>query len=314
MKTVKLGYISNDGATQIRALMWQPDNVKVAPRGIIQIVHGMAEHIERYAEFAEYLVGLGYVVCAEDHVGHGKSVASAEQLGHIPLDGGADVLVEDVHALRQLVASRFSSVTPYIMFGHSMGSFITRVYLTRHGQGLCAAVLCGTGQQAPALSWFGNKVSRLIASVKGETYRSGFVDGLGAGGFGKKIADARTPLDWLSTDPEVVDAYIADPECGQMFSVGGYAALTSLTAEAVKPASAALIPHDLPLLFIAGAQDPVGECGKGVRAAVEEYRRAGIESVDCTLYEGMRHEILNEPGRKRVYEETAEWIGAKVSA
>ncbi len=314
MKTVRLGYISNDGATQIRALMWQPDSVKVAPRGIIQIVHGMAEHIERYAEFAEYLVGLGYVVCAEDHVGHGKSVGSAEDLGHIPLDGGADILVEDVHALRQLVASRFSSVTPYVMFGHSMGSFIVRVYITRHGQGLSAAVLCGTGQQAPMLSWLGNKVARLIASSKGESYRSTFVDNLGAGGFGKKIADARTPLDWLSTDPAVVDAYIADPECGQMFSVGAYAALTSLTSEAVKPASASLVPRDLPLLFIAGSQDPVGECGKGVQAAVQQYRQAGVRTVDCVLYEGMRHEILNEPDRVRVFEETARWIGSQTGS
>ena len=306
MKTVKLGYMSNDGSTQIRALMWQPDNVKVVPRGIVQIVHGMAEHIERYAEFAAYLVDLGYVVCAEDHVGHGKSVSSPDQLGHIPLDGGADILIEDVHSLRQLVASRFSSVTPYIMFGHSMGSFITRVYISRYGSGLAAAVICGTGQQASALSWLGNRVSRIIASLKGETYRSAFVDGLGAGGFGKKIADARTPLDWLSTDPAVVDAYIADPECGQMFTVGAYAALTSLTAAAA--------PHDLTLLFIAGSDDPVGECGKAVMAAAEQYRKAGMDSVDCVLYEGMRHEILNEPGRARVFEETARWMDSKTAA
>ena len=308
MKTTSIGYASSDGASRIRALLWQPDAHSVAPRGIVQIVHGMAEHIERYAPFAEFLVGEGFVVCANDHVGHGKSVASAEDLGHIPAKGGADVLVADARELRRTVAARYSSAVPYVMFGHSMGSFITRRYITMHGEGLAAAVLCGTGQQPLALSVAGNALARLFAAVRGERTRSSLLDSMGAGAFGKQIEGARTGLDWISTDPAVVDEYIADPACGQMFTVGGYATLTSLTAEVVRAKSAAAVARDLPLLFIAGADDPVGERGAGVRRAVEEYRAAGVETVDEILYGGMRHEILNEPDRERVYADVSAWL------
>lgn len=172
MKTTRLGFMSHDGSTSVRALLWQPDKVTVAPRGIVQIVHGMAEHIERYAEFAQFLVGEGFVVCANDHVGHGESAAAQEDLGHIALDAGAQALVEDVHELRRMVQARFSSATPYVIFGHSMGSFVVRTYLTQHGEGLAAAILCGTGQQPLLLSKAGNVLAHILASLKGERYRS----------------------------------------------------------------------------------------------------------------------------------------------
>lgn len=311
MKTQRLGFASHDGVSRIHALLWQPDRPTAVPRGIVQIVHGMAEHIDRYEPFARHLVSQGFVVCANDHVGHGKSVRDEADLGHLPLDGGNEVLIEDVHELRSLAASRFASTVPYVMFGHSMGSFITRSYLTRHADGLAAAVLCGTGQQSRLLSRAGNVLSRTIAASKGERHRSTFVDSLGAGAFSKAIADARTEVDWISTDPAVVDEYIADPACGQMFTVGGYATLTSLTLEATDASRAGLVPRDLPLLFVAGAQDPVGDCGKGVERAVAQYRAAGVESVDLKLYEGMRHEILNEPGKERVYADVEQWLKSK---
>lgn len=311
MKTQRLGFASHDGASRIHALLWQPDKRTAVPRGIVQIVHGMAEHIDRYEPFARYLVSQGFVVCANDHVGHGKSVQDEVDLGHLPLNGGNEVLIEDVHELRGLAASRFASTVPYVMFGHSMGSFVTRSYLTRHGEGLAAAVLCGTGHQPRLLSRAGNMLSRAIAASKGERYRSTFVDSLGAGAFSKAIADARTDLDWISTDPAVVDEYIADPACGQMFTVGGYATLTSLTLEATDASRAGLVPHELPLLFIAGAEDPVGDCGVGAKRAVAQYRAAGVESVDLRLYEGMRHEILNEPDKERVYADVEQWLKSK---
>lgn len=311
MKTQRLGYASHDGASRIHALLWQPDKQTAVPRGIVQIVHGMAEHIDRYEPFARYLVSQGFVVCANDHVGHGKSVKEEADLGHIPLEGGAEILIEDVHELRRLAASRFASTVPYVLFGHSMGSFVTRSYLTRHAEGLAAAVLCATGQQPRFLSRAGHAVSRLIASGKGERYRSAFVDSLGAGSFSKAIDGARTEFDWISTDPAVVDEYIADPACGQMFSVGAYASLTSLTLEATDAARAGRVPSALPLLFVAGAQDPVGDCGRGVERAAAQYRSAGVASVDVKLYEGMRHEILNEPDKERVYADVESWLKGK---
>ena len=282
MKTQRLGYASHDGVSRIHALLWQPDKRTAVPRGIVQIVHGMAEHIDRYEPFARYLVSQGFVVCANDHVGHGKSVKDESDLGHIPLDAGADALIEDVHELRRLTASRYAGTVPYVLFGHSMGSFIARAYMTRHGEGVAAAILCGTGQQPRLLSSAGRALSRLIAASKGERYRSPLVDSLGAGSFSKAIDGARTDVDWISTDEAVVDEYIADPACGQMFTVGGYAALTSLALEATDASRAAC-----------------------------EYRDAGVESVDVKLYEGMRHEILNESDKERVYEDVASWLESK---
>lgn len=309
VKTGRIGYRSSDGKTQIRALTWEPEkNPGIAPAGIVQIVHGMSEHVERYDEFARYLVSRGYIVCANDHIGHGESVADPSEWGCLPSVGGKEVLINDVHELCKTVASRYARQTPYIMFGHSMGSFIVRAYLARFAEGLAAAVICGTGQQPLLLSKFGNLVARRIAASKGDAYKSTFLDGLGAGSFAKKIDNPRTEFDWISTDDAVVDAYIADESCGVMFSAGGYATLTDLTGEVVTAAAAGAVPADLALLFVAGALDPVGDMGKGVERAVEQYRRAGVETVDLKLYEGMRHEILNEPGRAEVYADVADWI------
>lgn len=315
MNTQTITYASKDGKSTIRALLWTPEALDGAPRAIVQLVHGMSEHIERYAGFAEVLCENGFVVCANDHIGHGKSAASDAELGHMPLEVGEDVLVEDVHALRNTVqesmAQKYPDTTiPYVIFGHSMGSFVARVYLTRHAEGVVAAIICGTGQQPKAMAKAGGIVTRLIAKFKGETYRSAFADSLGAGGYGKQIKDARTNLDWLATDPEVVDEYIADPQCGQMFSVGAYAVVADLVSDAINPTLAKQIPVDLPMFFIAGAGDPVGEFGEGVKRAVQEYKDAGIKDVEVKIYDGARHEILNESIKGTVHSDILAFLSA----
>lgn len=318
MQTVKLAYPSRDGKSTVRALLWEPDTVAQggeAPRGLVQLVHGMSEHIERYAGFAEYLCEQGFAVCANDHIGHGKTAASVKDLGHMPLAGGEDILIADVHTLRQIALEQLShkadmrpSNIPYLIFGHSMGSFITRVYLTRHALGIKAAILCGTGHQARALSMAGKTLTATLAKTRGEYYISKLVDGLGAGAYAKAIEGARTNVDWISTDPHVVDAYIADPLCGQPFTVGAYHTLSTLVSDATDLRLARAIPHSLPLLFVAGEDDPVGECGAGVTRAAEMYRKAGIERVDEHLYPGARHEILNEFIKDEVHADILSWL------
>jgi alpha-beta hydrolase superfamily lysophospholipase len=304
MKETTLGYLSHDGTSQIRALLWEDTT---SPLAVIQIIHGAAEHIERYRDFAAFLVNEGYVVCGADHIGHGKSVSEAKQLGHMPLKGGRDILVEDAHSLRKQVQEKYPNA-PYLMLGHSMGSFILREYLTQYGEGLAAAIISGTGQQNPTLSAVGSFVAKATATLRGAENRSNLLHNLGLGAYGKQVPNARTELDWLSTDPATVDAYIADDESGMRFSAGAYATLTDLTGRMVTPTAAAKIPKTLPLLFIAGAEDPVGENGEGVRRAVAQYQQAGVEQITLKLYEGMRHEVLNEVDRKVVYKDIADWI------
>ena len=315
MQTTTLTYPSHDGTSTIRALVWEPDDAArpdLAPRAVVQLVHGMSEHVERYAPFAEFLVAHGFVVCANDHVGHSKTACSADELGHMPLEAGEDVLVEDIHALREKVRERYPG-TRHVMFGHSMGSFVTRVYLTRHAEGLSAAILCGTGQQPRTQTVAGRVLTRLLAALHGERHRSRLIDSMGAGAYGRAIKDARTSVDWIATDPDVVDEYIADPLCGQTFTAGAYATLTSLTAEVATLDSALAIPSELPILLIAGTLDPVGNKGRGVKSTAALFEKAGIKDVEVKLYQGMRHEILNEPGKQQVYDDVLAWIDCHIS-
>ncbi|WP_165172077.1 alpha/beta fold hydrolase [Adlercreutzia sp. ZJ242] len=305
-----LGFSSADGKSQIKGLLWRPAGAAPSVRGIVQIVHGMSEHAGRYDAFARELAAHGYVACAHDHIGHGKSVTDPEDWGHMPARGGAEVLVEDVDALRRLVSARFARSVPYFVFGHSMGSFVTRVYLTRHAEGLAGAILCGTGNKPRAVSKAGNVIARTIARVSGERAASPFLRSVADGAYSRAVENARTPFDWLSANEANVDAFIADELCGRPFTAGGYAALTALTYDAARLDLAAKIPPDLPILFIAGSHDPVGDNGEGVRASAEIMRAAGVESVEVVLYQGMRHEILNEDGRERVYADVLTWLEA----
>ncbi len=301
-------FTSADGATPIHCRFWLPPNGRsTAPRALVQIAHGMEEYIGRYDDFARFLASEGFAVCGNDHIGHGQSVTAPERLSILPV-GGAEIMLADMHALRTQFTVQFPAGIPYVFFGHSMGSFALRCYLARHGSGLAGAVVCGTGQVPGIATSFGGFLARFIASRKGIEAHSPFINSLADGAYAKKIDGARTPLDWLNTDPAKVDEYVADPLCGVQFSVGGYATLMDLTREACRIQSAAAVPDGLPMLFIAGALDPVGDCGKGVKAAYENYARGSKARVQLKLYEGMRHEILNEPEHGRVYRDVLAWI------
>lgn len=298
-------YPSFDGTSTIHAMTWIPSGNVV---GVLQMIHGMSEHIERYDAFARFMAEHGFVVCGHDHIGHGKSVSSKDDLGHMPIDRGADALVEDVDTLRLIMQEAYGESLPYFIFGHSMGSFVLRVYLTRHASGLSGAILCGTGQQPRIASLAGNALARVGTLVSGERKQSKLIHSLADGAFSRAIKDARTEFDWISADPDNVDDYIADELNGFPFTLGGYVALTSLTRTAADLRAAKRIPSDLPLLFIAGSEDPVGDCGRGVHAAADMVRTAGVHDVEVILYDGMRHEILNEREKSSVFEDVLVWM------
>ncbi len=307
IERTSIEFPSHDGTSTIRGSVWQPAGR--IPAGVVQLIHGMAEHIERYDTFARFLAGQGYAVCGHDHIGHGHSVTDRSQLGHMPVNDGADILVEDVDTLRGAMAAAFPNV-PYFIFGHSMGSFVLRVYLTRHGQGLAGAILCGTGHHPAPVAAAGNALAKALATIQGETTRNDLVHNAVDGGFARAIENPRTPFDWISANEDNVDAYAADDLNGFTFTLGGYASLTRLVALAASLELAKCIPYDLPLLFIAGAEDPVGANGKAVHAVADLMRRAGVKDVQMILYEGMRHEILNEKEAQRVFDDVLNWLTA----
>ncbi|MBR3318798.1 MAG: alpha/beta fold hydrolase [Atopobiaceae bacterium] len=312
IKTETVFFPSTDGTTQVRGVIWWPNNTR-EQRGVVQLVHGMAEHIMRYADFARFLADKGFVVCGHDHVGHGESVKSPELLGCLPLKGGRDVLVGDVGLMRKLIRERVNATLPHFLFGHSMGSFVVRAYIAESGQGLAGAIICGTGHVPPALSASGNLLAQAISRIRDERYVSKLLGDLSIGAYSKAIENARTPLDWLSYSKENVDAYIADKKCGFAFSAGANAALMALTREVCTPKCCARVPHKLPLFYISGDGDPVGNMGEGVRTAATMAKEAGSTDVTCTIFEHMRHEILNEVDHQRVYDAVLQWLESHLS-
>lgn len=309
----ELRFPSADGRSTIRALVWWPALAAgTRARGVVQVIHGMAEHVERYDALARLFASRGFVVCGDDHAGHGAS-CDPDGYGCLPARGGAEALVADEHTLRRLVTERMGSDAPYLLLGHSLGSYIARVYLAEHGEGLVGVVLSGTGTLPVAVSWAGHALARLICAVRGEKYRSKLLDGMGVGGYARAVPGP-TGCEWLSHNEKNVATYVADPRCGFMFSAGGYAAVTKLTARACSLAWARRAPHDVPLLFVSGAEDPVGDNGRGVRAAAELARQAGQRHVDMRIYEGMRHEIFNEDDGGRVMADVLSWVEERLGA
>ena len=302
---------SNDRVSRLHGYIWWPED-GVVPRAAVQLVHGMAEHIGRYDEFARYLNGKGFVVFGHDHIGHGQSVSSREDWGNLPVDGGAEILIEDVHRVRTDAMARISGaygeLPPLFLFGHSMGSFVVRAYLARHAFGLSGAIVCGTGFMPPRTSAAGNAMARLIARVRGGEYHSKLLHNMGVGGYAQDIEHPETELDWLSYNRENVERYMADDQCGFMFTAGGYATVTDLMRQVCSRECVEAYPKDLPILYIAGTDDPVGECGAGVSKAADLAHAAGVADVRCRLYAGMRHEILNERGRQVVFDDVVSWM------
>ncbi|MBP5313984.1 MAG: lysophospholipase [Eggerthellaceae bacterium] len=313
-----IGFASSNGYTQIKGKIWSlpaylaNDGALPKPAGIVQLVHGMCEYIDRYDDFARFLATNGFVVCGHDQIGHGDSVASPAEFGDINAPEGKDNMLADVDTLRKLVSERFDKDTPYILFGHSMGSFVARCYIGKYGEGLSGAIICGTGNVPAAASSFGKMIANHLVKSKGQGYKSSFLEGLSTGAYGKAIKDARTDKDWLSYNEKNVDKYIADERCGFSFTAGGYVALMSLTGECVSSECVQGQPKDMPVFVISGAEDPVGSNGKGPLAAAKAMKDAGVADVEVKIYEHMRHEILNETDHRVVYDDILAWIKSHV--
>ena len=305
MQRREFTYPSADGKTQIHAVEWKPDGDVCA---ILQISHGMQEYIGRYDGFAQFLTGHGFLVTGNDHLGHGASVISEEEHGYFGEPDGNRYVIADIHTLRAKTQAAYPDV-PYLMLGHSMGSFLLRQYLTMYAGGLAGAVIMGTGAQPQAALTIGKLCCRLIGIFRGRHYRSSFVNNLAIGGYNKKFQPARTPNDWLTKDTAVVDAYCADPWCTFMFTVNAYYHMFRGIEAAQKGADR--IPKTLPLLVASGADDPVGGFGTGVREVYEGYQKSGMQDVSLRLYETDRHEILNETDRQTVYADILAWLKAK---
>lgn len=294
---------SKDGITTIHGVEWIPEGQVTS---VLQIVHGMVEHIDRYDDFAGFMASKGIYVVGHSHLGHGKSVVSKEKWGYFADPEGNECLIGDIHELRSLTEKKYPGL-PYFMLGHSMGSFLLRQYLGRYAAGLAGAMILGTGDQPDMVVKAGKAACKLVAAVKGWEYRSSFVNSFVVGAFEKKLGGG-----WICTDEHVVRAYEADPMCSFVFTLNAFYHMFDGMAMMNAQEKAGKIPEELPILFAAGSEDLVGNCGKGVKAVYERYCKMGIKDVRLKLYEGDRHEILNETDKEKVYEDLYQWIRQKI--
>ncbi len=301
-------FLSSNGKTNIHVRQCTPDG---AIRGIVQIAHGIAEHVERYDAFAQFLAGKGFLVVANDHLGHGQSISSQEDLGFFGETGGWDLAVSDMHKLFEITHEKHSGL-PYFLFGHSMGSFLARTYIIRYPDDLAGAVICGTGQQSGLIVAGGKMMGGMECRKHGPRYKSEKLNAMAFGSYNKGYAEKRTDYDWLSRDPAVVDRYIADPLCGFIPSAGLFTDMMCGLQFIGKAANLTAMKKTLPVLLIAGGKDPVGENGKGVRRVYEMFRKAGMQDVTMKLYPDCRHEILNELNKDEVMSDVDTWLESKL--
>ena len=256
-------------------------------KAVLQLSHGMVEFIDRYKPLAEYLAGRGILVTGHDHLGHGGSIRTKADYGYFAEPDGNRAVLADLHAMTVRTKELYPGV-PYFLLGHSMGSFYARQYLCEYGHELDGAIIMGTGFQPKALVQFAKTLCRVLAAFHGWQYRSKFVANMSFMGYNKGL-EGRTTHDWLNRDQAEVDKYLADERCTFTFTLNAYYSMFSGILRLHDPAFLAKMPKDLPLLFLAGDADPVGEQGKGVQRAIQSLKDAGVQNIECKLYPASRN-------------------------
>lgn len=286
----------------IHGYKWKPDG---PAKAALLISHGMAETIERYERFAHYLNDLGVAVYGHSHRGHGKTAGSIENLGILGENGWFKAK-EDLKQAVDLVKNENPNIPVFVM-GHSMGSFLSRDFLLDYSETIDGCILSGTGFMPMGLLNLGGTVSNMVVRLKGPKHKSKFLDTLSFGSYNKRIKPNNTSFDWLSRDPSEVEKYIEDPYCGNVHSASFFRDFLNNLKRILYTDTFKNKRENLPLFILSGTDDPVGGYKKGV-LQTEAYYKAQNFDVSCKLYEGGRHEMLNEINRLEVYEDIRQFI------
>ncbi len=302
-KTVKY-FKSANGVNSIAYYVYIPKDKK--PLGVVQIAHGMCEYLTRYEDFIGFLCDNGYIVCGNDHLGHGASVNSADELGFFAEKNGWRYLVKDVFKLTRIMQDEYPEF-PYFMIGHSMGSLILRTLIAKYGDIYDGVILMGT-----VTLDFGMDlclaVAETAARVKGKRSRLKFLDKMMFGLSNAKIDEPETNYDWICSDRNVVAAYAEDPECNFIFTAQGMYDLVMMVKYVSKRGWAEKVPSNLPIYIMGGAEDPIGQYGHAHKEMFERLMKAGAEDIELNIYENMRHEIINEVNKSEVYDDIKDWL------
>lgn len=307
---VKEFYIKGYKSKEIYCKKWEPSNPSQA-KAIIQIAHGMAEHIQRYDDFARFMVQKGYGVFGNDHRGHGKTLKKNDVYGHLSDQDGWRRTVMDLNYLREEIEKKHPD-KPVILLGHSMGSFLARDYVQEFGHQIKGLILSGTGGSLGVEGNLALLLARGEKFLRGKKNPGKLLNKLMFGGFNKKFEPAKTPFDWLSANEWEVRAYLEDPLCGRIMTTGFYVDLLKGIQKIHRRREMEKIPKDLPVLLFSGAIDPVGKEGEGVREVEKGFKDHGIKDVSMKLYPEGRHEMLHENNKEEVYYHVLSWMEEKI--
>lgn len=297
-----ISYQSSNGVNTIVASLWIPEG---QPRGVIQICHGMCEHIGRYHWLAHQFNQHGFVVCGDDHLGHGRS-ATDEEVGYFGPKDGYIHLMEDEHLLRQEMQRRYPGL-PYFLLGHSMGSFITRFYITRHAEGLNGYLCCGTSGNNP-MAKLGILLANVTIALRGGRRTGNFLNKIAFQDYNSKFGEVVTGHEWLSRDGEAYKPFEQDKRCNFIFTNAGFRDMSRLLNCVSGRKWSEKVPKDLPVILLSGEMDPVGNYGKGVREVYGLLKAAGVRDLTMNLYPEARHELHNELNKDEVVADMVAWI------
>lgn len=308
MKSSEFYFKSTKDNLDIHVYKWEPENKN--PIGIVQISHGMSETAIRYEYFAKNLTDNGYIVYINDHRGHGLTAKTIDNVGCLADSDGFTYLVEDINTLTNIIKEENEDL-PIFLFGHSMGSFASQRYIMEYGNNIDGLILSGSNGKHGFILNIAEKIINYEIKRKGRLNRSKALDSLIFGGNNKKFKSPRTEFDWLSRDEKEVDKYIEDPFCGVLFTCGFFYDFIKGLQEIEDKENLKKVPLDLPIYIMSGDKDPIGKNGKGVLRLRDRYIKLGVKDVLCKLYEGGRHEMLNETNKDEVIRDILNWINEK---
>lgn len=298
---------SKDCKNDLNVVIWETEK---EPVGVLQIVHGMAEYVDRYDDFAKFLTEHGFNVIGHDHLGHGYSVSDERDYGFFAKENGDKIIIEDMHSVTQYARDKWEEIPNFIL-GHSMGSFCLRQYLTKYSNDVFGAIIMGTGWIPSAAALLGKTIAANTCKSKGDHTVNPLLIKLTLDPYNKPFEPARTNCDWLSRDEKQVDLYVNDKLCGFDFTAGAYKDFFTMLEKIAKNRPLLGMRKSLPVLITSGSVDPVGG-KKACEKLNAQYKRCGINDVTLKLWDNDRHEILNELDKTDVYNYILAWLKNKI--
>ena len=307
MEVVKkeFGLPTLDKKNDLHMVVWEPQG---GVKAILQICHGMTEYVERYEELAQFLAQRGILVIGNDHLGHGQTAKKKEDYGYFAAGTPSKIVVDNLYMITRKIQTEYPDV-PYVVLGHSMGSFLIRRYIMMYGEHVDGCLILGTGKQSWSTVISGKFMVRLLTLFQGDHHYSKLMRKLSTGDFNSHFEGK--PGNWCTKDEDLIKSFENDPYCDFIFSLNGYQLLLDTVGYIQKKQNILKIPKNLPLQFMSGEEDPVGDFGAGVEEIFHEYQDAGIGQVTMKLYPGDRHELYHETDRQTVFEEIYQWVSAR---